>query len=148
MLRAIAAAKRKNDRIDANKICDCLRCDFLPECYMASTAIRERRRTLRYRNLLVRQMVQMKIKTSSLLMEAGVSYNKERLHKAAYFRELLATNPDIDDSLRSLLRQCRETVLRLSKTENALIYSLQHDRLLAERDKDLSWKSTNCQLSS
>ncbi len=46
MLRAIAAAKKKNDRIDANKICDCLRCDFLPECYMASTAIRERRRTL------------------------------------------------------------------------------------------------------
>jgi hypothetical protein len=30
MLRAIAAAKKKNDRIDANKICDCLRCDFLP----------------------------------------------------------------------------------------------------------------------
>jgi transposase len=32
MLRAIAAAKKKSDRIDANKICDCLRCDFLPEC--------------------------------------------------------------------------------------------------------------------
>jgi transposase len=61
MLRAIAAAKKKNDRIDARKICDCLRCDFLPECYMASTAIRERRRMLRYRNLLVRQMVQMGI---------------------------------------------------------------------------------------
>jgi hypothetical protein len=28
-----------------------LRCDFLPECYTASTAIRERRRTLRYRSL-------------------------------------------------------------------------------------------------
>src|SRR5215472_1675428 len=28
MLRAIAAAKKKNDRIDASKICDCLRCDF------------------------------------------------------------------------------------------------------------------------
>ena len=133
MLRAIAAAKKKNDRIDASKICDCLRCDFLPECYMASTAIRERRRTLRYRNLLVRQMVQMKIKISSLLMEAGVSYNKQRLHQAAYFRGLLASNSAIDDPLRSLLRQCREMVVRLSKTENALIRSLQHDRLLAER---------------
>jgi transposase len=133
MLRAIAAAKKKNDRIDATKICDCLRCDFLPECYMMPTAIRERRRTLRYRNLLVRQMVQMKIKTSSLLMEAGVSYNKQKLHKAGYFRELLATNPDIDEGLRSLLRQCRETVVRLAKTESALIHSLQHDRLLAER---------------
>src|SRR5947208_3222160 len=34
MLRAIAAAKKKNDRIDAGKIADCLRCDFLPECHM------------------------------------------------------------------------------------------------------------------
>ena len=46
MLRAIAAAKKKNDRIDAGKIADCLRCDFLPECHMASTEIRDRRRTL------------------------------------------------------------------------------------------------------
>ena len=50
MLRAIAAAKKKNDRIDAGKIADCLRCDFLPECHMASTGIRDRRRTLRYRH--------------------------------------------------------------------------------------------------
>jgi hypothetical protein len=53
MLRAIATAKKKNDRIDAGKLADCLRCDFLPEAYMAPTEIRERRRTLRYRNLLV-----------------------------------------------------------------------------------------------
>src|SRR5437879_3882512 len=133
MLRAIAAAKKKNDRIDASKICDCLRCDFLPECYMASTAIRERRRTLRYRNLLVRQMVQMKIKIGSLLMEAGVSYNKQRSHKAGYFRELLGTNPDIDEGLCSLLRLCRETVVRLGKTESALVRSLERDSLLVER---------------
>jgi transposase len=133
MLRAIAAAKKKNDRIDAAKICDCLRCDFLPECYMASTEIRERRRTLRYRNLLVRQMVQMKNKISMLLMEAGVNYNKQRLHKAGYFRELLATNPDINDGLSSLLRVCRETVVRLQRTESALVRSLERDSLLAER---------------
>jgi transposase len=133
MLRAIAAAKKKNDRIDARKICDCLRCDFLPECYMASTAIRERRRTLRYRNLLVRQMVQMKIKISALLMEEAVSYNKQRLHQAGYFRELLATNPDIDEGLGSLLRLCRETVVRLGKAESALVRSLERDPQLVER---------------
>src|ERR1700684_1368153 len=99
MLRAIAAAKKKYDRIDTSNMCYCLRCDFLPESYMASTAIRERRCTLRYRILLVRQMVQMKIKTSALLMEAGVSYNKQRLHKAGYFRERLGTNPEIDARL-------------------------------------------------
>jgi transposase len=138
MLRAIAAAKKKNDRIDASKICDCLRCDFLPECYLAPTAIREQRRTLRYRSLLVRQMVQMKNKISMLLMEAGVSYNKQQLHQAGYFRELLATNPHIDEGLRSLLRQCRETVVRLGKTENALVRFLQHDPLLAARVQRLS----------
>jgi hypothetical protein len=31
MLRAIAVTKKKNDRIDASKIADCLRCDFLPD---------------------------------------------------------------------------------------------------------------------
>src|SRR5205809_5888833 len=133
MLRAIAAAKKKNDRIDAKKICDCLRCDFLPECYMASTAIREWRRTLRYRNLLVRQMVQMKNKIAMLLMEAGVSYNKQKLHKAGYFRELLATNPDINEGLGSLLRVCRETVVRLQRTESALVRSLERDSLLMDR---------------
>ena len=45
----------------------------------------------------------MKIKISTLLMEAGVSYNKQKLHKAGYFRELLVSNPDIDESLCSLL---------------------------------------------
>jgi transposase len=100
---------------------------------MASTAIRERRRTLRYRNLLVRQMVQMKNKISGLLMEAGVNYNKQRLHKAGYFRELLATNPDIDEGLCSLLRLCRETVVRLQNTESALVRSMERDALLVER---------------
>ena len=77
MLRAIALAKKKNDRIDAGKIADCLRCDFLPECHMASTEIRDRRRILRYRHLLVRQMVQMKNRISGLLLETGVSHNKQ-----------------------------------------------------------------------
>jgi transposase len=46
ILRAIAAAKKKNDRIDAHKI-------------------------------------------AVLLMEAGVSYNKQKLHKVGYFRALV-----------------------------------------------------------
>jgi transposase len=87
MLRAIATAEKKNDQIDASKVADCLRCDFLPECHMMPTAIRDRRRTLRYRHLLVRQMVQMKNRVSGLLMETGVEYDKQRLHKVSYFRD-------------------------------------------------------------
>ena len=137
MLRAIAAAKRKNDRIDAAKIADCLRCDFLPECHMASTAIRDRRRTLRYRNLVLRQAVQMKNRVSGLLMETGVEYNKRRLHKVGYFRELLSDNEEVQASIRPLLKLSRETIVRLQKTEYALVSSLQRDPLLAERIKRL-----------
>jgi len=143
MLRAIAAAKKKNDRIDAGKIADCLRCDFLPECHTASTAIRDRRRTLRYRQLLMRQMVQMKNRISGLLMETGVSYNKQRLHKVKYFRELLTTNQGIDESIRPLLKLSRETIARLQKMEYALVSSLQRDPLLSERIqrlRDSAWR--------
>jgi transposase len=137
MLRAIAASKKKNDRIDAGKIADCLRCDFLPECHMASTEIRDRRRTLRYRHLLVRQMVQMKNRISGLLMETGVSHNKQRLHKVKYFRELLESNQEVDESIRPLLKLSRETIVRLQKTEYALVSSLERDRLLRERLNNL-----------
>src|ERR1700759_2076386 len=107
MLRAIAASKRKNDRIDADKIADCLRCDFLPECHMASTEIRDRRRTLRYRHLVVRQVVQMKNRVSGLLMESGVSYDKRRLHKVGYFAELMTTNKEVQERIRPLLQLSR-----------------------------------------
>jgi transposase len=137
MLRAIAAAKKKNDRIDASKIADCLRCDFLPECHMASTEIRDRRRTLRYRQLLVRQMVQMKNRVSGLLMETGVSYNKQRLHKLSYFTELISGNEEVNESIRPLLKLSRETIVRSQRLDYALVSSLERDPLLAERLKRL-----------
>jgi transposase len=58
---------------------------------MASTAIRNWRRILRYRGLVLRQAVQMKNRVSGLLMETGVSDNKLRLHRMGYFAELLAS---------------------------------------------------------
>ena len=133
MLRAIAAAKKKNDKIDAAKIADCLRCDFLPECHMASTEIRDRRRTLRYRSLLVRQMVQMKNRVSGLLLETGVNYNKSRLHKVGYFADLMSTNEEVNDSIRPLLKISREHIMRAQKLDYALVSSLERDPLLAER---------------
>lgn len=101
MLRAIAASKKKNDRIDASKIADCLRCDFLPDCYMDSLEIRERRRTLRYRSLLVRQVVQLKTRLASLLMETGVSYDRQHLHRLGFVSELLDSE-DVVKSIRPL----------------------------------------------
>jgi transposase len=133
MLRAIAAAKKKNDKIDAAKIADCLRCDFLPECHMASTEIRDRRRILRYRNLVIKQMVQMKNRVSGLLLETGVSYNKQRLHKVGYFADLMSANDEVYESIRPLLRLSREHIVRSQRLDYALVSSLERDPLLAER---------------
>ena len=137
MLRAIAASKKKNDQIDASKIADCLRCDFLPECHMVSREIRDRRRTLRYRNMLIRQLIQMKNRVSGLLMESGVSYDKYRLHNVGYFTDLMASNDEISDSIRPLLKLCREHILRTQRLDYALITSLERDPLISERLKRL-----------
>jgi transposase len=80
MLKAMTAAKKKNDRADAEKIVDLLRVNLLPECHMLSEESRDLRRVLRYRNHIVRTAVKMQNKISGLLMQVGVSYTKRRIH--------------------------------------------------------------------
>src|SRR3979490_1487971 len=82
-------------------------------------------------------MVQMKNRVSGLVMETGVEYNKQRLHKVSYFRELLSANEEVHPCIRPLLKLSRETVERCQKTEYALVSSLQRDPMLAERIKKL-----------
>ncbi len=53
-LKAISAGKKKSDTIDARTIADLVRCNLLPACYQwLRPRIRELRRLLRYRNLVV-----------------------------------------------------------------------------------------------
>lgn len=54
MLKAITAAKKKNDQADAEMIADLLRVNLLPKSHMMSEELRELRRILRYRNMIVR----------------------------------------------------------------------------------------------
>ena len=58
-------------------------------------------------------------RVSGLLMETGVEYNKQRLHKVSYFRELLSANEEVHPSIRPLLKLSRETIERCQKTEYA-----------------------------
>jgi transposase len=97
----------------------------------------KRRRTLGYRELLVKQMVQMKNRVSGLLMEKGVTHTKRRLHKVGYFAELMAGNEEIDQSIRPLLKLSREHIVRAQKLDYALVSSLERDPLLVERLKRL-----------
>jgi transposase len=133
MLRSICAGKKKSDKIDARKLADLLRCDLFPESYMAPTAVRDLRRVLRFRNLLVRQAVRMKNKTAGLLMECGVPYEKKRLHGRAYFAELLERIEDVPESLPTLLNMSRSAMETFDLTQKRLIAALRENKNLASR---------------
>ncbi len=103
---------------------------------MDSLEIRERRRTLRYRSLLVRQVVQLKTRLASLLMETGVSYDRQNLHRLGFVSELLGSE-DVIKSIRPLLRVSQDSIVRIRRIESALIRSLERDPLLADRVRRL-----------
>jgi len=133
MLRAIVASKRKNDRVDAAKIADALRCNLLPECYMAPQAMRDLRRVLRFRNFVVRLATALKNKTSGLLMECGAEYDKKRLHGKQYFRELLGGLEETPESVKALLRFNRGMLEVFVQTQRRLLQGLVEHPLLATR---------------
>lgn len=133
MLKAITAAKKKNDRADAEKICDLLRVDLLPQCYMAPEEIRELRRVLRYRNHIVRMATKVKNKMSGLLMEVGAEYSKKRLHGHSYFRNLLETVEDVPSSVKELLKLSRAGLEMFAAVQKKLLAALRENELIRER---------------
>src|SRR5258707_3252846 len=82
-------------------------------------------------------MVQNNNRVSGLLLETGVSHNKQRLHKVRYFQKLISNHEEVHASIRPLLKLSRETIERCQKTEYALVSSLQRDPVLADRIKRL-----------
>ena len=133
MMKAIGASKKKNDRLDARKIADLVRCDLLPACYVAPAQIRELRRILRYRNLVVAQATRMKNKMSGLLMEVGAEYNKQRLHGKTYFGELLGGLDETPESVKDLLRVSRGALEMFEATQQRILARLRSDALLEKR---------------
>lgn len=133
MLKAITASKKKNDAADAEKIADLLRCNLLPECYMAPEEHRNLRRILRYRNFLVQEAAKMKTKTASLLMEVGAEYSKSRLHGAKYFQELLETLEDIPEAVFGLLQMTRDSMESFTKRQKSLVRALRENPQISER---------------
>jgi len=137
MLKAITAAKKKNDRDDAEKIADLLRVNLLPECYMAPEDIRELRRILRYRNYIVRTAVKEKNKISGLLMEVGAQYNKKRLHGRKYFAELLDNIENVPESVLNMLRLSRSNLDIFTDIQKKLVNTLKDNTLIRDRVKRL-----------
>ena len=133
MLRAIAASKKKNDRVDAEKIADLLRADLLPACYMTAAPIRDLRRVLRYRNLLVREAVRMKNKTAGLFMEVGAEFDKRRLHGKRYFEDFAANVEDVPPSVLAMAHHSRNFMTLFTQLQKELIAKLRKAPLIRER---------------
>ena len=132
-LKAITAAKKKNDRLDAQRLADLLRCKLFPDCYMAPPEIRELRRVLRYRNLLVQEATRMKNKAAGLLMEVGAEYNKSKLHGAKYFTRLLDNLADTPESVVELLKMTRVHLEVFQGAQRRLLEALASHPELKER---------------
>ena len=137
MLKAITAAKKKNDAADAEKIADLLRVDLIPECYMAPLELRELRRILRYRNHIIRMVVKEKNKISGLLMEVGATYAKKRLHGKRYFHQLLETIEDVPESVINMLQLSRSNLELFMVVQKKLIRALKANPLICDRVKRL-----------
>ncbi len=135
MMKAIGAAKKKNDKLDARKIADLVRCNLLPACYVAPPEIRELRRMLRYRSVVVAQAVRMKNKMSGLLMEVGAEYSKKRLHGKKYFSELMGQLEEVPGSVKDMLRLSRGALEMFETTQRQLLERLQKEPLLTKRAK-------------
>ena len=133
MLKAITAAKKKNDRADAEKIADLLRVDLLPECHMMFEELRELRRVMRYRSMIVRTAVKMKNKMSGLLMEVGAQYNKKRLHGKKYFSTLLEQVEDVPNSVKELLKLSRSSFELFDSVQKKLVSALRNNKMIQKR---------------
>ena len=133
-MRAIATSKKKTDRLDARTICDLLRCDLLPPAFVMPPQLRQLRRVLRYRHLLVRASVQMQNKIAGLLLEMGVEYDTPRLHRKRYFGQLIEDQQaEIPASARHLLAFSREQYETLHRMELQLLRGLEQHPDIAQR---------------
>jgi len=133
MLKAITAAKKKNDRDDAEKITDLLRVNLLPESHMMPEELRELRRILRYRNMIVRTAVKMKNKISGLLMEVGAQYSKKRLYGKKYFNTLLERVEDVPNSVKELLKLSRSGFELYDGIQKKLVSALRENNRIQGR---------------
>lgn len=132
-LKAISAAKRKNDALDARTLADLLRCNLFPACYVPPMEYESLRCYLRERALWVRARVMFKNKTAGLLMERGVFYETKQLHRKRYYDALLEENAARIADLKLLLEFNRSQIERLEQMDQLIVRQLVRAPLLKQR---------------
>src|ERR1700753_2076435 len=137
-MKAITAGKKKSDTIDARTIADLVRCNLLPVCYVFPPELRDLRRLMRYRQMMVQQSVRMHNKTAGLLMESGVSFTKTKLQGKKYFADLIASLQEVPESVKDLMRLSRAAKELFETVQTKLVRRLLADAALRQRVERLS----------
>jgi transposase len=136
-MKAIAAGKHSNDKLDAATIADLLRTQFFPEVRVIGAELRHLREQLRFRNLLVKQMVQWKNKISGLLLRYGVEdVDSRRAGQRSTWSELQGC-PDLPDPVAALIRRAIPLRDLLSRSERCVVKHVARHPLIAERVRRL-----------
>lgn len=81
--RAIAEARIKTDKVDAETLCDLLRANLIAESYIPSKEVRELRDIIRARKSLVQGKVKTKNKIQAILIKTGLKLPYKTLCKSS-----------------------------------------------------------------
>lgn len=117
--KAIAAARLKNDKVDARTLAHLLRADLLPEAWIAPAEVRDVRALLRHRARLVRSQCSAKVRIHAVLADRGVRVDGDLWTKSGHVMlteaPLPATQRAIVEDYLALIDALATPVKRLQR---------------------------------
>lgn len=130
-LRLIWGSRRKNDRIDAQKLAKLLYLDAVPSAHVPSAAVRQWRRLIELRRSLVQRRAALKNQVHALLRSSGivVRMSADALFTRKGIAWLNQLELDAASSLERsvLLEQMRQIHLQLGQLEKELVRTSRDD---------------------
>jgi transposase len=125
MVKAIAYARVKTDKVDARMLADLLRADMIPEAYVPGKDVREIRDLVRRRHYMVKLRTMLKNKTHAELATRWIKYSGGDIFTEdgkVFLRSLSidAINDYLDtiEFLSRKLRELDEKVKKIAESDN------------------------------
>lgn len=134
-LRAIAHARIKTDKLDADKLAHLLRGDLIPAAYAAPKQTRAAKRVLRQRMFYVRLRTMVKNRITSLISQhhlkppavsdpfglKGILWLKEQCLDGAD-QDLLASDLTLLDELKGHIQHTEHLIAKLAQDDPAILW--------------------------
>lgn len=118
LTKAIAASKKKTDKIDAKILADLLRGGYIATCYVPNKKIVQQRQLVRYRKKLIQWRTALKNSVHGILLQEGIKISGVTFTET-YNRRLKALN---DYRIDGFLRQINYLNLQIAEI-NSKVYA-------------------------